>query len=133
MPVSKPDVDESASLAVIAESLFLINLLLLPGLAFLILLFVYWKFHGQANTVNLNHLQQTVVASLWGGFLLVVINAFILLLGGYQGAYTWMIVVIYFTIVHSTFILLGVVGLVKALAGECWKYPVVGRPMPDGC
>lgn len=133
MPVLKHDEGESTSLAVIAESLFLINLLLLPVLAFVLLLFVYWKFHGQTNVVNRNHLQQTVTASLWGGFLLVVINALILLLGGYQGAYTWMIVVLYFTIVHSTFILLGIFGLVKALSGECWKYPLVGRPKPDGC
>ena len=68
MPVLKHDASESSSLAVIVESLFLINLLLLPGLAFVLLLLVYWRFHGHANVVNRNHLQQTLTASLWGGF-----------------------------------------------------------------
>jgi len=133
MPVSRPDADDSSSIAVIAESLFLINLLLLPGLGFLILLYVFWKKHKQARAVDLNHLQQTISASLWGGFLLVVVNVLIVLFGGYQGAYTWMFVVLYFTMVHSTFILLGVLGLVKALAGECWKYPLVGWRKPEDC
>lgn len=133
MPVSNYEASEPVTIAVAAESLYLVNLLLLPGLGFMLLLLLYWKKHKQVSALNLNHLQQTISASIWGGILIIVVNALIILLGGYDGAYTWMIAVIYFTLVHSTFILLGMIGLVKALAGQCWSYPLVGRPVPEGC
>lgn len=50
----------------------------------------------------------------------------LLLLGGYDGPYVWMFVIVYFTVVHSTFILLGVLGLIKAFAGQYWSYPLIG-------
>lgn len=137
MPASNPQQDyappHSVVIAVAAECLYLINLLLLPGLAFLLLLLLYWITRRQATAFTLNHLQQTVFASLWGGTLIIVILALILLLGGIDGAYTWMIAVLYFTLVHSSFIIMGMVGLIKALAGQCWSYPVVGKPIPEGC
>jgi len=137
MPVSDEQSDykpgHSTGIAVMAEGLYLTNLLLVPGLAFLLLLLLYWKTHGQVSAFTLNHLQQTVFASIWGGLLIIVILALILLLGGIDGPYTWMIAIIYFTLVHSSFILLGMIGLIKALAGQCWSYPLVGRPVPQGC
>jgi uncharacterized Tic20 family protein len=132
MPVSPTTEDPvDIRLAITAEALYLINLLLAPGLGFLALLWLYWKRHDVADPVGRCHLEQTVSASLWGGFLLVVINAAIILLGGYDGAWTWLIVIIYFTMVHSTFIILGMIGLIKAMAGQCWKYPLVGRPTSE--
>jgi uncharacterized Tic20 family protein len=73
------------------------------------------------------HLDQTCFVSLWGGVLLVVACAAILLLGGVDWEWTWVAVIIYFTCVHSTLILLGVVGLSKALAGKPYVYPLIGR------
>jgi hypothetical protein len=29
--------------------------------------------------------------------------------------------------------MLGILGLAKAMAGQCWRYPLVGRPLPPGC
>ena len=72
-------------------------------------------------------------SSLWAGMLLVVVNVFIVLLGGYDGPYTWMIVILYFTTCHSTLVLLGILGLAKALAGKCFRYPIIGRALPAGC
>lgn len=132
MPVSPKTEDPADTrLAIIAESMYLANLLLIPGLGFLILLGLYWQRHAAAGPVGRCHLEQTVTASLWGGFLLVVINGLIILLGGYDGAWTWLIVILYFTMVHSTFILLGMIGLIKAMAGQCWKYPLVGHRLPE--
>jgi uncharacterized Tic20 family protein len=37
------------------------------------------------------------------------------------------VVVLYFTFIHSTLILLGILGLVKALAGQHYRYPLLGR------
>jgi len=131
-----PHSDESApgiALAVIAESLYLANLLLVPGLAFLILLALWWKHRLDAPPVARAHLSQTLSGSLWAGVLLVVANVLILLLGGYRGPHVWVIVITYFTICHSMLVVFGAYGLAKAMAGQCWRFPFVGQPLPAGC
>ena len=120
-------------LAITAESLFLVNLLLVPGLAFLALAVFFFRHRKTTDPLARCHLDQTFTASLWGGLLLVVVNIVILLLGGYDSAYTWMVVIIYFTICHSSLILIGMLGLAKALSGKCFKYPLIGRALPSGC
>ena len=61
-----------------------------------------------------------------GSFLIVLVNAAILLFGGYHQAGTWVLLIIYFTTIHATLVLLGVVGLSKALAGKHFHYPLIG-------
>jgi len=118
-------------LAVTAESLYLINLLALPGVGFLALVYVYYKNRNRCPPLAACHLQQTLTASLWGGFLLVVANALIILLGGYTAPMTWTIVILYFTVCHSTLVMFGMIGLAKALAGRLYVYPLLGRPCND--
>ena len=113
-------------LAVAAESLYLINLLLLPGLGFLLLLGLYFRCRSSASPLARVHLRQTVSASLWAGALLILANLLIVVLGGYQAAWTWIIVILYFTTVHATLVLLGILGLARALAGQPCRYPLVG-------
>lgn len=130
MPVSADSEQEipGQSLAVWAEVLYLSNLLIAPGLAFLLLLWLYFKRSAGTPALAVCHLRQTISASLWAGILLVIANAAIILLGGYAAPKTWMIVIIYFTTCHSTLVLLGVLGLAKAMAGQKYEYPLVGRP-----
>lgn len=116
-------------LATLAESLYLVNLLLLPGLAFIALLVVYLRNIHTAPALAVCHLRQTLSASLWAGVLLLVANSLIVLLGGYQSPHTWMVVVLYFTTCHATLVLLGVLGLAKALAGQCYRFPLIGRAL----
>ncbi len=132
MPSSMNDERPGTRLAILAEGLYLANLLLIPGIAFLVLL-ALWRRHRDAPPLARSHLQQTLSASLWAGMLLIVANAMILLLGGYHGPYTWAIAITYFTMAHSTLILFGMIGLVRALAGQCWRYPLIGRPLPPEC
>jgi len=120
-------------LAVLAEALYLANLLAIPGIAFLILGALYLRRNENRPPLAVAHLAQTFFASLWAGVLLVVVNALILVLGGYQGVHTWVVIIIYFIVCHSTLVVFGVVGLAKAMAGQCWRFPLVGRPLPAGC
>ena len=115
------------TLAVTAETLFLVNLLLAPGLAFLALLILYLRHREHTEPLAANHLSQTVGVGFIGGSLLVCITGLIALLGGLDSGYTWVVVVLYFTFIHSTLILLGILGLVKALAGPHYRYPLLGR------
>jgi O-antigen ligase len=113
-------------LAVAAEALYLANLMLAPGLAFLAIAWL-WRQRDEATPLARCHLEQTFFVSLWGGVLLVLASAAILLLGGLDWSWTWIAVILYFTCVHSTLIVFGVVGLAKALAGKAYVYPLIGR------
>lgn len=115
-------------MAIAAEVLFLINLLVLPFFGFLGLLVLYIRFHGTAPTLARCHLAQTMSASLWGAVLLLAVNGLILLLGGYDAPSTWVVLVLYFSTCHSTLVVLGVIGLAKAMAGRQFRYPLIGRP-----
>lgn len=121
-------VEEKAgqALAVLAESLFLINLMLLPGIAFAILAGLWLKHRDSAPPLARQHLRQATLVSLWGGALIVVLGAMILLAGGLDTGWTWVVLVLYFTAIHSTLILLGMVALIKAMAGERWRFPLIG-------
>jgi uncharacterized Tic20 family protein len=112
-------------LAVAAESLFLANLLILPGIA-LAVLFWLWRKNPQAPPLARNHLEQTFFVSLWGGALIGVFTLAFLALGGLQWAWTWVLVIIYFTCVHSTLVVCGMLGLARAMAGKPFRYPLLG-------
>lgn len=132
MPPSAESV-KGGGVAIAAESLYLVNLLLAPGLGFLALLWLWRRHRDNAPPLAASHLDQTLSGSIWAGVLLVVANALILLLGGYDGPNVWVVVITYFTMCHSLLVVCGALGLAKAMAGQCWRYPLVGRPLRDGC
>ncbi len=117
---------DDTPMAIAAEVLYLVNLLLLPGVAFLLLLLLYLKYKNSAPALSRNHLRQTMAASLWAGVLLIAVNGLILALGGYDAPSTWVILILYFTTCHASLVLLGVLGLSKALAGQRYRYPLLG-------
>lgn len=114
------------ALAVLAESLFLINLLLLPGLAFLILAGLWLNFRHRAPALATQHLRQATFVSLWGGLLIVTLGGGILLAGGLDQAWSWVVLILYFTCIHSTLVLVGMYALIKAMNGQIWRYPLIG-------
>lgn len=114
-------------LAVLAESLYLINLLLLPVVGFIALVWIYVHHIALAPPLAACHLRQTLSASLWAGVLLVITNLMIVGLGGYDRPYTWVVGILYFTMGHTVLVVLGIVGLAKAMAGQPFRYPLVGR------
>ena len=120
--------ERGKTLAISAETLFLVNLMLAPGLAFAVLVSLYLLKARGADPLAANHLSQTVGVSVIGGGLILVIIGLILLLGGSDSGYTWMVVILYFTFIHTSLIFMGVFGLVKALNGQHFVYPWIGRP-----
>jgi uncharacterized membrane protein len=124
MPTVSPDKDRK--LAVTAEALFLCNLLLLPGIAFIWLLLLGHKHRDTASPLALCHLRQTVAASIWAGVLLLPITVLTIAVGGYDSIGAWTVALIYFTTCHASLVLVGVFGLSKAMAGQPWRYPLIG-------
>jgi hypothetical protein len=114
-------------LAVLAETLYLVNLMLAPGLGFLLLAWLWREQRAAAPPLARCHLEQTFAASLWAGVLILVVTGVAFALGGFASAWTWVIVIIYFTMVHSSLVILGVLGLARAAAGRPFVFPLVGR------
>lgn len=113
-------------LAVAAESLFLADLLLAPGICFAVLLWLWLKHKDSAPPLAYQHLKQATFVSFCGGVLIVSISAVFIALGGLQWEWTWVLVIMYFTCIHSTLVMFGVFGLSKAMAGQTWRYPLIG-------
>ena len=114
-------------IAIAAESLYLINLLLLPGPGFLALLGLFFRYRRDAPPLAQIHLRQTLSASLWAGALLIVANLLIVALGGYDSGWTWVVAILYFTTAHTTLVFFGIFGLARAMAGQPCRYPLVGN------
>ena len=113
-------------IAVAAEALYLANLMIVPGLGFAALLVLWLRERQRAPELARGHLRQTLAASVWAGVLLVLANGLILLAGGYGAASTWVVVILYFTVCHSTLIFCGAIGLARALAGKPFRFPLIG-------
>ncbi len=132
MPASSTDVSiDGQGTATLAQVLYLLNLLLLPGVAFALLLALWSRERARPRPLAIAHLAQTVAASVWAGALLLLVNGLIIVFGDYRAPSTWVIVVVYFTLCHASFVLLGAFGLSKAMAGQLWRFPLVGRPLPE--
>ncbi|MEA2093776.1 MAG: hypothetical protein U9P11_04345 [Pseudomonadota bacterium] len=121
--------------AVLVESLYVANLLILPVLSFIILVLLFLKKHGSLPPLANSHLEQTISAGFLTAVMLFVATLTIMMmrLVGVEDIALWLIAIILFTIVYAAMLLLGIVGLAKALSGKCWSYPVVGRKLPPGC
>ena len=118
-------------LAVVAESLYLANLLILPGIAFAVL-FWLWRKHQDAPPLARHHLKQTFFVSLWGGALIGLFTVIFIVVGGLYWAWTWVLVIMYFTCVHSTLVVYGMLGLARAMAGKPFRYPLIGPKLERG-
>jgi uncharacterized Tic20 family protein len=127
MPLSaaKPD-DDGQRLAIFAEALFLANLLVAPGIAFGVLFWLWQKHKGSAPLLARQHLKQATFVSLYGGILIVSLTAIFLAVGGLYWEWTWVVVILYFTCIHSTLVMFGMFGLAKAMAGQTWRFPLIG-------
>ena len=125
-PPEEPDAP-GQTLAVWAESLYLCNLLLVPGVCFALLLWLYFKHRESAPALALCHIRQTIAGSLWAAMLLGVVTIVVVALSDYNSEATWVVVITYFVCFHSTLVMLGVLGLAKAMAGQAYVYPLIGR------
>ncbi|GGK85345.1 hypothetical protein [Amphritea balenae] len=108
---------KQSNLALIAQALYLINLLLLPGIALIALLMIYIKNRHSDDTLGRCHLYQSLVLSGW---------LLVLVVGG--GVGLWLLVaddaagismtLLYLIVMHTSFVMLGILGLAKAISGQ---------------
>jgi hypothetical protein len=106
------------SLGVRVQLWYLVNLLLLPGIGFMMVVYCYWQFnrHHEAPFA-LRYAKAALVASLLGGSL-IVLGCLLLWWVIADPQNTIPLIVVYFTMVHSIFILWGMLGIARAMAGK---------------
>ena len=126
----RPSDDSGQSLAVWAQSLYLINLLLAPGLAFVALLWLWRRHRNSAPPLARQHLHQALWVSVVAGVLIAGLSALLVVVGGLHAAWTWVVVLTYFVCIHGALVTMGIFALSKAMAGQPWRYPLVG-PGPE--
>lgn len=114
-------------LAITAQSLYLANLLILPGIAFAVLVWLWLTRRKIAGPIARNHLDLAFFGSVLAGVLLVCVNILILLLGGFGNPSTWVVLILYFTTAHAALVLAGMVALTRALAGQPFLLPLPGE------
>ncbi len=127
MPFSDYHQASDRSLSVLAPSLYLLNLLLLPGIAFLILCYMYMTRRDTSDAVTRIQIEQNFYASIVSGVAIIGVSVVILSVGGFSSIYGWMFMIIYAVSVHATFVLLGVLSLSKSLNHEAYIYPGLSR------
>ena len=112
--------------AVQAEALYLLNFLIAPGVAFLVLLWHAYRQRASTNPLTRSHVRQTVTAAIKGGLLLTVVPVVIALMGNIDQPATWTVLILYFLCCHAALVLLGVLGLSRAIASQTFVYPLLG-------
>ncbi|PKI16131.1 hypothetical protein [Colwellia sp. 12G3] len=125
----------SGTFAVICQSLYLANLLLLPGIFFLVLLYYYRQYHQQKvhneegiedqvvhNKIRMRnlgigkiHLIRSIQLSVIAGILLVVVPLVVIYFTS-QLQTSIMVGLIYFVTLHAGFVLVGMLNLSRAMA-----------------
>ncbi|MFC3531008.1 hypothetical protein ACFOLG_02305 [Vogesella facilis] len=122
--------DADRQRAICAHALYLANLLLAPGLGFAALWWCRRRWQPQAGAELRGHLRQAFVAALWSGALLLLVSLAVVLLGGLGNSATWVLLILYFTLIHAALVLSGAYALARAMAGLPCRYPLPGLWRP---
>ncbi len=94
----------------------LLNLTFLPVISFIILVLIYRK--TQPDTIDHYHAKLGLKINIIAATVLILVSILMIVLGGFNSAWTWVFVITYFTIVHTGFIVLAVWALVRAWSGD---------------
>lgn len=105
----------------LAYILYLLNLSFLPGFAFVIML-ILWRLPAARPLFVNDHYQQVTYASIVAGVALVFVGLLIVLVGGLQSPWTFIILITYFTLCHALLLLLGVLGFTHANNGKAFRF-----------
>lgn len=104
---------KNASNAALAS---ILNLTLLPVIGFIALYIIYKK--TKPNNIDHYHAVLGMKINIIAAFALFVVTALMIILGGFNSPWTWVYVISYFTIVHTTFIIIALWALVRSWSGD---------------
>lgn len=112
--------------AAIAEAFVIANLLFV-GVFYLALWVLYLHRSNRCSDVGKNHLNQSLLVSSLTTFIFIVINVYIVLTTGYASLNALFTLEVYYMLVVPIFLVLAIIGFTKAIKGNIYIYPVIGR------
>ena len=124
--------DQYKGRAIAGESLYLLNLLF-PIIPLILLALVYFRSRSIHNEYLRSHTLQPWIAALISTALFLLINLVAWLMGGYASLdslvsiHSLVALEIYTLLVVLPFLVPGLFALTKAMSGQVWRYPLLGR------
>lgn len=97
----------------------LLNLTILPVISFIALLMICRR--TERGSIGRYHCLLGIKINIVAATVLFAVSALMILLGGFDSAWTWVYVISYFTIVHTFFIVFALWALVRAWSGDRLK------------
>ena len=110
--VTETDI-KRASNATIAS---LLNLTFLPVIGFIWLMVLSSK--TLPGTIDQYHASLGIKLNIMAALALGVGSSLMIFLGGFDSAWTWVYVICYFTLVHTTFIIVAVWAMIRSWSGQ---------------
>ena len=107
---------ERVTQSIIIQSLYLCNLLLLPGIAFLILLLRLWQLRPLTGYLKI-HIYRALQLSLLNGVLLVIVPMTYITIEQ-ASPLSLMMSLFFFICLHAGFVLVGMINLSRAMANK---------------
>ena len=78
-----PSLPEGCDLAIAAEAFYIVNMVLAPGLGFLMLAALYpYCRKKRPPVIAMNHLRQAISATVWAGIIVTIFLVLIWITGG---------------------------------------------------
>lgn len=111
-------------LALIAQSLYLANLLAVPIIAMFMLFYFSWRYRNTQDSLGACHLFQASALTLWF-MLLVVGGALLIWLTVGDSPAGMSMTILYAIVMHTSFVMVGVIGLANAISGKHF-HPING-------
>jgi len=90
----------------------LLNLTFLPGIAFIWLILTIRNM--PSNGIGYYHAKLGIKLNIIAFIALGIVSALMVVLGGFESAWTWVYVITYFTFVHTIFIVIAVWALTRS-------------------
>ncbi|GLX76929.1 hypothetical protein tinsulaeT_02690 [Thalassotalea insulae] len=100
--------------AILYQSLYLANLLLLPGLSFLYLLWLFFQ-RKQDKGWHRFHLYRAIQLSL-SAFILLILLPLVVIIATDNVSSSIMVMLVYFITLHTLFVLIGMLNIARAMA-----------------
>jgi uncharacterized Tic20 family protein len=125
---NRPESNAAEPLAVATEGLYLLGMLL-PLLPLLGQSWIYTRHRDHERPVVRSHVRQCFVASLIAFGVFAAANLLTLALGGYATWAAMVVFEVYFVVFVPLLIIPGLIGLIKAMSGQDYRYPMIGKSL----
>lgn len=108
--------EESIKRASYATMASLLNLTFLPIIGFIWLIYLVNK--TQHDTIDHYHALLGIKLNLMAAMALGVVSLLMILMGGFDSVWTWVYMISYFTLIHTTFIIIAVWAMIRSWSGQ---------------